>query len=98
MSHYRIYRLKELQRENFRWAPHTSGVTSVKQKDYSEQGVMEADTPYAAWFRLQEAGTPLRVGDLLESTEGDLRICKYVGFEEAKWFVQEPVEQHAAAG
>jgi hypothetical protein len=32
------------------------------------------------------------VGDLLETETGDLRICKYVGFEPAKWFVPEPVE------
>jgi hypothetical protein len=29
------------------------------------------------------------VGDLLEPGEGQLRICKYVGFEEASWFIPE---------
>jgi hypothetical protein len=98
MPLYRIYRLKDSQRESFRWAPHTSGISSVKQKDYTQHGAVEADTPYAAWFQLQESGTPLKVGDLLESPEGNLRICKYVGFEEATWFVPESLEQQAPAG
>ena len=29
------------------------------------------------------------VGDILELAAGPLRICKYVGFEEARWFVPE---------
>lgn len=32
----------------------------------------------------------LEVGDLLEAEDGSLRICKFVGFEEARWFVSEP--------
>jgi hypothetical protein len=34
------------------------------------------------------------VGDLLESDDGRLRICKYVGFEPADWALPEP--KHAA--
>jgi hypothetical protein len=34
---------------------------------------------------------PLDVGDLLETDGGDLRICKYIGFEAAAW-VLPPVE------
>lgn len=98
MLFYRIYRLRESQRESFRWAPHTSGVSTVKPKDYSEQGATEAETPYDAWFRLKQMGQPLNVGDLLETPDGALRICKYVGFEEAKWLVAEPAEQTVAAG
>ena len=30
---------------------------------------------------------PLAVGDLLESGDGQLRICKYVGFEPAQWVI-----------
>ena len=97
MLFYRIYRLRESQREGFRWAPHTSGVTTVKPKDYSEQGATEAETPYDAWFRLKEMGQPLGIGDLLEGPDGVLRICKYVGFEEAKWHVPEAAEQPAPA-
>ena len=29
------------------------------------------------------------VGDLLEGEDGQLRICKYVGFELAQWVVPE---------
>jgi hypothetical protein len=30
------------------------------------------------------------VGDLLETADGQLRICKYVGFEPAQWVLPEP--------
>jgi hypothetical protein len=33
----------------------------------------------------------LQVGDLLEVDSGELRILKYIGFEEARWYVPEPV-------
>lgn len=85
MPRYRIHRLKDAQQEQFRWAPHTGGAALVRPKDYREDGWVEATTPYAAWFLLRERGTALRVGDLLESEQGELRICKYVGFEEARW-------------
>jgi hypothetical protein len=29
------------------------------------------------------------VGDLLEAENGQLRICKYVGFEPAQWVIPE---------
>lgn len=90
MPRYRIHRLRDAQQEQFRWAPHTSGAALVRRKDYREDGWVEAASPYAAWFLLRERGSPLRVGDLLESEEGELRICKYVGFEEARWEQPEP--------
>ncbi|MCW5978819.1 MAG: hypothetical protein KIT09_12115 [Bryobacteraceae bacterium] len=97
MPRYRIYRLKEPQRDSFRWAPHTSGATTVKPKDYVEQGATEAETPYGAWVLLKESGEPLKVGDMLESPDGGLRICKYVGFEEAAWLAPEAAERREAA-
>ena len=30
------------------------------------------------------------VGDLIEVPGGELRILKYIGFEEARWYVPEP--------
>ena len=39
---------------------------------------------------LRESDKPLGVGDLLESEDGQLRICKYVGFEPAQWMQPEP--------
>jgi hypothetical protein len=42
---------------------------------------------------LRESGDPLGVGDLLETEDGHLRICKYVGFEPAQWIVVEPRQQ-----
>jgi hypothetical protein len=89
MAAYRIYRMKEQASQQFRWAPHVSGATQVKRKDYDEGPAAEAANEYAAWQALRDAGTPLRVGDLLEGAGGELRICKYVGFDAAQWIVPE---------
>ena len=89
MSAYRIYRMKESTRQQFRWAPHTIGITTVKPKDYDLTVTVEANTPYAVWIQLKDSADALQVGDILESESGDLRIYKYVGFEEAQWVVPE---------
>mgnify|MGYP005840495985 CR=1 FL=1 len=89
MQSYRIYRMKEQPRQQFRWAPHTSGVTAVKAKDYEEGEVVEAAGVYAVWTALQQSPSPLRVGDVLATEDGRLSIYKYVGFEEARWVLPE---------
>jgi hypothetical protein len=91
MPVYQIHRLREAHRQQFRWAPHTSGVTIAKPRDYDPGSTVEADSPYAAWIALRESEEALQVGDILEAAGGDLRIYKYVGFEEARWFVPEAV-------
>ena len=97
MPAYQIHRLKETPRQQFRWAPHTPGVTIVKLKDYEPGAVVEAASPYALWLALRESEQAISVGDLIEVvTEsnavsgGELRILKYIGFEEARWYVPEP--------
>jgi hypothetical protein len=94
MPDYQIHRLKETQRQQFRWAPHTPGVTIVKLKDYEAGPVVEAATPYALWLALRETDKAIAVGDLIEvlgdAPGGELRILKYIGFEEARWYVPEP--------
>lgn len=92
MPAYQIHRLKETQRQQFRWAPHTSGVTIAKPRDYEKGRVVEAASPYAAWLGLRGTEEELQVGDLLEVEGGELRILKYIGFEEARWYVLEPVQ------
>lgn len=95
MPVFQIHRIKDLPRQQFRWAPHTSGVTVVKPKDYEPGATVEAATAYGAWVALRGSDTPLDIGDILEA-EGELRILKYIGFEEARWFVPEPaVGRHA---
>jgi hypothetical protein len=89
MPAFRIFRMRESARQQFRWAPHTSGASQLKPKDYEEAGQVEASGFYAAWTALKREGRPLDVGDLLEREGGELRICKYVGFEEARWMVPE---------
>jgi hypothetical protein len=97
MPSYQIHRLKEAPRQQFRWAPHTPGVTIVKLKDYEATSVIEAASPYALWLALRETEQALAVGDLIEALgesiapgAGELRILKYIGFEEARWYVPEP--------
>ena len=89
MPIFRIYLMRESARQQFRWAAHTSGISHVKPKDYENAGQTEAAGFYAAWTALQAGSTPLEVGDLLEKEGGDLRIFKYVGFEEARWILPE---------
>jgi hypothetical protein len=89
MTAYRIYRMKESVRQQFRWAPHTIGVTSVKPKDYELVLSVEAQGVYAVWMQLKDTDAALQVGDILEVEGGELRIYKYVGFEEAQWILPE---------
>jgi hypothetical protein len=96
MPLYQIHRLKDSQRQPFRWAPHTAGITIAKPKDYEKGSIVEAASPYALWLALRETDDALDVGDLIEIEAGELRIYKYIGFEEALWFVPEPVAQPQA--
>jgi hypothetical protein len=90
MATYRIHRMKDVPRQQFRFAPHVSGAATVKAKDYHADGEVDADNEYAAWNLLRSTDEALQVGDLLELPSGELRICKYVGFETAHWHVPEP--------
>jgi len=94
MPAYQIHRLKEAPRQQFRWAPHTPGVTIVKLKDYEPGPVVDAVTPYALWLALRDSDNAIAIGDLIEvvggSSGGELRVLKYIGFEEARWYVPEP--------
>ena len=101
MQTYRIHRLKEHLRNQVRFAPHVSGTAAVKPRDYQPsstgEDLVEAETPYAAFFALRDTPAPLEVGDLLESAaDGSLRIFKFVGFEEAQWAL--PEQKPVAAG
>jgi len=89
MPRFRIHRMKDNPRQQFRWAPHVSGMANARPKDYEPAGEVEAENEYAAWALLRESEIPLLVGDLLEFDSGQLRICKYVGFEEARWVIPE---------
>jgi hypothetical protein len=90
MPLFRIYRMKDSPRQQFRWAPHVSGCASIKPKDYEPRGEIAALNEYDAWKSLRDSGDALQVGDLLEGEDGRLRICKYVGFEPAQWVLPEP--------
>jgi hypothetical protein len=94
MPLFRIYRMKDSPRQQFKWAPHVSGCATMKPKDYEQRGEVDALHEYDAWRQLRDSGEPLAVGDLLETADAhQLRVCKYVGFEPAQWFVAEPPKQ-----
>jgi hypothetical protein len=95
---FRIHRMKDQARENFRASAHTSGTAIVKAKDYEPAGEIESSSPYAAWVALRTTAQPLETGDILEDESGALRIAKYVGFEAAQWWVAEPRTVPAPAG
>jgi hypothetical protein len=107
MPSYRIHRLKDHLRQNFRFAPHVSGAASLKPRDYLTylgpsshpdmelQETVEAESPYSAYFSLRGSEKPLEVGDVLESLDTtELRVFKFVGFEEARWVLPEPKPEH----
>lgn len=79
--------MKDSPRQQFRWAPHVTGCASLKPRDYDQRGEVEALHEYDAWRILRDSGEPLAVGDLLETSDGRLSICKYVGFEPAQWIL-----------
>lgn len=81
--------MRDQARLSFRAAPHTSGETAVKLKDYNEAGSIEALSAYEAWELLRATAQPLEVGDILENEIGGIQICKYIGFDEAKWVLPE---------
>ena len=87
--------MKDTPRQQFRWAPHVSGTANVKPRDYEPSADVEAENEYKAWALLRQSDAPLGVGDLLE-TDTSLRICKYVGFEDARWVLPEAVVNAAA--
>lgn len=99
MPSYRIHHLKDHLKQSFRNAPHVSGAAAVKARDYNPGDFVEAHSPYAAYFELRNGGKPIDPGDLLESDSGELRIFKFVGFEEAQWVQPEakPVTSGEAA-
>jgi len=90
MPLFRVHRMRETTRQQFRWAPHTGGVTQLKPRDFEPAGEIDAESFYDAWTRLRRTDHPLEIGDALETEQGELRICKYVGIEEARWIVPEP--------
>ncbi len=89
MPSYRIHRLKDHLRQAFRSAPHVSGAALIKPRDYEPGETVESPSPYAAFLSMRDSGKPLEVGDVLEDEHGSLRICKFVGFEEAQFVVPE---------
>jgi hypothetical protein len=81
--------MKDHVRQNFRWAPHTSGAAQARPRDYQEPKEFASTGWWALWDQLKEGPDALEVGDILENPEGELRIVKYVGMEPAAWILIE---------
>jgi|SRR5579871_1250353 len=96
MVSFRIYRMRPHVRLSFRWAPHVAGMATVKQRDYQPDGEFQAPNEYALWAELKNSDRALQVGDLLEA-DNALKICKFVGFENAKWAETEPAVASSVA-
>jgi len=90
--------MKDSPRQQFRWAPHLSGCATLKPKEYEARGQIDARHEYEAWQLMRDSGEPIAVGDLLEADDGQLRICKYVGFEPAQWIAPEAKPHSAPEG
>lgn len=84
MALFRIYRMRPHVKQSFRWAPHVTGLATVKPRDYLPGEEVEAPNEYALWAGMKTSECPLEIGDLVESGNA-LKICKFVGFESAKW-------------
>jgi len=95
MVSFKIHRLKDQVSSQFRWAPHTAGAATVKQKDYELVGEVESTSAYALFNQLIGTPNALRVGDLVELPDGSLKIFKFVGLDDATWFVA-PVKPELA--
>jgi hypothetical protein len=87
--------MRDHVRQYFRNSAHTLGVGNIKPRDYLpvEEDPVEANSPYAVWQELLSTERRIDIGDVLESDSGSLSICKYVGFEDARWVLPEAVPQ-----
>ncbi len=97
MARFRIYYLRESRRQAFRDAVPAAGPLELKKRDYESDGEIEAETPYAAWQQWRTQSRPIAVGDVLEAESGTLFVCRYVGFEEARWYQPPAPELQPAA-
>ena len=97
MPSYRIHHLRDHLRQSFRSAPHVSGAANVKPRDYVPAESIDAKSHYAAYFDLRASANPIQPGDLLESETGELRIFKFIGFEEARWVLPEQKPENSGA-
>jgi hypothetical protein len=55
MPSYRIHRLKDHLRNQFRSSPHVSGTANVKPRDYEVSGAVASSSPYSAFFQLKDS-------------------------------------------
>ena len=91
MPRFRTYWLTDAHLEAFREKPPRNGPEPVRIKHYEEGANIDAVSPYDAWLRLQgdaperREGRAFGVGDILESEDGSVEICRYWGFEPAAW-------------
>jgi hypothetical protein len=92
MPQYRILYLLPEHAARFRDKPPKKAPYSLREGHYEEGPEVEAQTPYELWLQLQEqpetAETPraIKVGDAIRTTEGELLVCNFWGFDKAEWW------------
>ena len=103
MARYRILYLQDSQVEKFRDRAPKKPPFYLKEHHYDEGPEVEADTPYVLWQQLQEqpesdeSPRPIRVGDVLLTSDGELLVCNFWGFDQAEWLRAEHSGQESAA-
>ena len=90
--------LSDLSNEGFATAAVSVGATCfglrISQTERLRAARRRGGAPRVRCLaHLRDSGDTLAVGDLLETEDGQLRICKYVGFEPAQWIIVEPRHQ-----
>jgi len=97
VARYRLHQLKDGLRAQFRNATPKPGPLELHRRDYTPGQEIEAASPYAAWkwSRDESGAEPIQVGDVLEAESGELLLCRYAGFEEARWRAPAPAPAEA---
>lgn len=92
MPQYRILYLLPEHIASFRDKPPKKAPYSLRESHYEEGPEVEAQTPYELWLQLQEqpetTETPraIKVGDAIRTTDGELLVCNFWGFDKAEWW------------
>ena len=94
MTRFRILYLSSAKSDAFRSRAPRKAPYVLRRSHYEEGPEVSADNPYEVWRRFRErradggpeAPKPLRIGDVLETSEG-LLLCNFWGFDPAEWLV-----------
>ena len=92
MTRFRILYLSPAKSEAFRSRAPKKAPYILRRSHYEAGSEIMAANPYELWGALRdapegdrpEAPKPLRIGDVLETSDG-LLLCNFWGFDPAEW-------------